>query len=36
VPVFAHRVVPSAVVAEDASDGARLVAELLETIPVPA
>jgi MoxR-like ATPase len=36
VPVFAHRVVPSAVVSEDAADGERLVAGLLESIAVPA
>jgi MoxR-like ATPase len=36
VPVFAHRVVPSAVVSEDAADGERLVTGLLEAIAVPA
>jgi MoxR-like ATPase len=35
VPVLAHRVVPSAVVAEDAAHGDRLVAELLESVSVP-
>ena len=36
VPVLAHRVVASAVVSEDASDGARLVTDLLAAIAVPA
>jgi MoxR-like ATPase len=36
VPVLAHRVVPSAVVAEESVDGARLVAQLLEEVAVPA
>jgi len=35
VPVFAHRVVPSAVVAEDAAHGERLVSELLDGVAVP-
>jgi len=34
-PVLAHRVVPSAVVAEDAAHGERLVSDLLDAVPVP-
>lgn len=36
VPVLAHRVVPSAVVSEDAAHGERLVSDLLGGIAVPA
>ena len=36
VPVLAHRVVPSAVVAEDTSDGAGLIADLVDGLAVPA
>ncbi len=36
VPVLAHRVVPSAVVAEDAAHGERLVSDLLDGVAVPA
>jgi MoxR-like ATPase len=35
VPVLAHRVVPSAVVAEDAAHGERLVSDLLDGVAVP-
>jgi MoxR-like ATPase len=35
VPVLAHRVVPSAVVAEDAAHGERLVSDLLDEVAVP-
>ena len=36
VPVLAHRVVPSAVVAGEAADGARLIADLVDGLTVPA
>ena len=36
VHVLGHRVVPSAVASEDAVDGSRLIAELVETVAVPA
>jgi MoxR-like ATPase len=35
VPVLAHRVVPSAVVAEDAAHGERLVSDLMDDVAVP-